>query len=149
MNKKLYDAVFGCGESKIDPFASTDADFDQIITDMRLGGYEITALGVVEFILLQECDVLNQMKGAIVDETKDLANKDEYCRENYGITFKDLYALEPKTDIEWDIKSGSVILFLSVEAQYKENAYMKIFSVPLQDFCKKTGFAYVKLGEVM
>jgi|GEM_PF-2542986 len=149
MNKDLYEAVFCVGDGKIDPFASTTANFDQIIKDMRLGGYEITALNVAEFILLEQCDHLNMIKAAIVDEAKDLPNRDDYCRENYGISFKDLYALEPKTDIEWDIKSGSVILFLSAEAQYKEEAYMKIFAQSLQDFCMRTGFTYVKLGETM
>ena len=101
MNKELYDAVFGYGDSKIDPFATTEADFDAIVKD------------------------------------------------NYGISFKELFALEPKTDIEWDIKSGSVIIFLSGEAQFKEDAYMKVFGNALQEFCKKTGFTYVKLGETM
>ena len=149
MNKELYDAVFGYGDSKIDPFATTEADFDAIIKDMRLGGYEITALNVVEFILLNECDTLNSIKSAIIDECKDLQNREDYCRQNYGISFKELFALEPKTDIEWDIKSGSVIIFLSGEIQFKEDAYMKVFGTALQDFCKKTGFTYVKLGETM
>ena len=116
---------------------------------MRLGGYEITALNVVEFILLTECDELSNIKAAIIDEAKDLPNREDYCKENYGISFKELFALEPKTDIEWDIKSGSVIIFLSGEAQFKEDAYMKVFGNALQEFCKKTGFTYVKLGETM
>jgi hypothetical protein len=149
MNKDLYDAVFGWGDMKIDPFAETEADFDSLISDMRLGGYEITALNVAEFIILKECDELNMIKQSIIEEAKDLNGRNEYCLENYGISFKDLYALEPKTDIEWDIKSGHVLIFLSGEAQYKEDAYMKIFGVPLQNFCRKTGFNYVKLGETM
>ena len=93
MNKELYDAVFGYGDSKIDPFATTEADFDAIVKDMRLGGYEITALNVVEFILLTECDELSNIKAAIIDEAKDLPNREDYCKENYGISFKELFAL--------------------------------------------------------
>ena len=91
MNKELYDAVFGYGDSKIDPFATTEADFDAIVKDMRLGGYEITALNVVEFILLTECDELSNIKAAIIDEgTRPL--DDQFCR----LLIPQMMTLQPK-----------------------------------------------------
>ena len=46
MNEALYDAVFSYGEGKVDPFALCYVDFDRIISDMRLVGYEINSFNI-------------------------------------------------------------------------------------------------------
>ena len=51
----------------------------------------------------------------------DMDNRDAYCREKYGLSFKDIDALDPTSDFEFDLKSGQVILFLAHDAQYKED----------------------------
>ena len=58
MNEALYDAVFSYGENKIDPFAQCCVDFDRIISDMRLVGYEINSLNIVQQIMLEQLDKL-------------------------------------------------------------------------------------------
>ena len=149
MNQSLYNAVFCVGEQRIDPFAAAKIDFDKVIGDMRLGGYEISSLNVAEFIVLHQLDEMRKYKNAIMDESANTDNKNSYCLEKYGLSYKDIDALEPTTDIEWDIKSGQVILFLGHEVQYKEDAYMKLFGSNLQKFCQDTGFMYTKLGETI
>ncbi len=149
MNQSLYNAVFGVevGGQVIDPFASANIDFIKIIGDMKLGGYEISSLTVAEFIILHQLDDMRKFKNNIMQMAMHQDNKDDFCREKYGISFKDIDALEPTNDIEWDLKSGQVILFLGHDAQYKEDAYMKLFGDTLQLFCQETGFMYTKLGE--
>ncbi|SEL18504.1 MULTISPECIES: hypothetical protein [unclassified Butyrivibrio] len=151
MNQSLYDAVFcvDVGGQKIDPFAAATIDFGKVISDMKLGGYEITSLHVAEFMVLHFLDDLRKIKNQIITETMDLPNKEEVCRENYGMSFKDIHALEPTKDIEFDLKSGQVLLFLSNDAQYMEDAYMKLFGQQLNEFCQNTGFIYTKLGEAL
>ncbi|WP_026495267.1 MULTISPECIES: hypothetical protein [unclassified Butyrivibrio] len=149
MNQSLYNAVFCVGEQKIDPFAAAKIDFERVIGDMRLGGYEITSLNVAEFIVLHWLDDMRKKKNDIIDATSGVDNRDAYCLEKFGISFKDIDALEPTTDIEWDLKSGQVLLFLGSEVQYKEDAYMKMFGEDLQKFCQDTGFIYTKLGEAI
>ena len=143
MNEALYDAVFGYGEKKVDPFANASVDFDRIISDMRLVGYEITSLNIVHQIMLEQLDLLLKTKANIVEATMDMDNKDEYCKEKFGLSFKDIDALDPQHDIEWDIKSGRVIYFLSPEAVYKEEAYFILFKKAFDVFSEKTGFSYV------
>lgn len=143
MNEALYDAVFGCGERKVDPFANTKVDFDRIISDMRLVGYEITSLNIVHQIMLEHLDQLNKFKSNIIESTMDMDNRDEYCKEKFGLTFKDIDALDPQHDIEWDIKSGHVIFFLSPDALYKEEAYFILFKNAFETFTEKTGFGYM------
>ena len=149
MNQSLYNAVFCVGEQRIDPFAAAKIDFEKVIGDMRLGGYEISSLNVAEFIVLHQLDDMRKYKNAIMDESANTDNKNSYCLEKYGLSYKDIDALEPTTDIEWDLKSGQVILFLGHEVQYKEDAYMKLFGSNLQKFCQDTGFMYTKLGETI
>ena len=149
MNQSLYNAVFCVGEQRIDPFAAAKIDFEKVIGDMRLGGYEISSLNVAEFIVLHQLDEMRKYKNAIMDESANTDNKNSYCLEKYGLSYKDIDALEPTTDIEWDLKSGQVILFLGHEVQYKEDAYMKLFGSNLQKFCQDTGFMYTKLGETI
>ena len=84
-----------------------------------------------------------------MEESSNADNRDSFCLEKYGVSFKDIDALEPTTDIEWDLKSGQVLLFLGHEVQYKEDAYMKLFGDTLQKFCQDTGFIYTKLGEAL
>lgn len=145
MNEGLYNAVFCYGENQIDPFEYTAVDFDRIITDMRLVGYEINSLNIVHQIMLDQLDNLLKTKAKIIELAMDLDNKDEFCKSKYGLTFKDISALDPQHDIEWDIKSGQVIFFLSLEAMHKEDAYMTLFKKSFDAFCSKTGFKYVKL----
>ena len=147
MNQSLYDAVFGCGEHKVDPFIAAKIDFAPIISDMRLCGYEITSLNVAEYIVLQQLDAMGRFKHQIIDFAAGMDNRDAFCMEKYGLSFKDIDALEPKNDLEWDLKSGQVLVFLSHEAQYKEEAYATLFSSSLQKFCEETGFAYTRFGE--
>ncbi len=149
MNQSLYNAVFCVGEQKIDPFAAAKVDFDKIIGDMRLGGYEITSLNVAEFIVIHQLDDMRRYKNSILDEASGTDNRDSYCLQKYGLSYKDIAALDPTTDIEWDLKSGQVILFLGHDVQYMDDAYMKVFGEILQKFCSDTGFAYTKLGETM
>ncbi len=149
MNQSLYNAVFCVGEQKIDPFAAAKVDFDKIIGDMRLGGYEITSLNVAEFIVLHQLDDMRKYKNSILDEAENAENRDSYCLEKYGLSFKDIYALDPTTDIEWDLKSGQVLLFLGHDVQYMEDAYMKVFGEVLRKFCSDTGFMFTKLGETV
>lgn len=145
MNEGLYNAVFCYGENQIDPFEYTAVDFDRIISDMRLVGYEINSLNIVHQIMLDQLDNLLKTKAKIIELTMDMDNRDEFCKSKYGLTFKDISALDPQHDIEWDIKSGQVIFFLAHEAMHKEDAYMTIFKKSFDAFCAKTGFKYVKL----
>ena len=149
MNQSLYNAVFCVGEQKIDPFAAATIDFTKIIEDMRLGGYEITSLNVAEFIVIHQLDELKRYKNSILDEAADTDNRDAYCLDKYGMSYKDISALDPVSDIEWDLKSGQVLLFLGHDIQYMEDAYMKIFGDKLQKFCQETGFMYTRLGETL
>ena len=142
MNRKLYDAVFGCGEQKIDPFENTNVDFDRMIDDMRTVGYEITSLNIAEYVVIQELDEINREKHRIVESVQDRDDREDYCRENYGSSFKDIMALDPKTDFEWDLKSGKVILYLSPTVDYKSGVYNAVFRYALEDFSSKTGFEY-------
>ena len=143
MNEALYDAVFGVGEKKVDPFAKAQVDFDRIISDMRLVGYEITSLNIVHQIMLEELDHLQKTKFNIIESTMDMDNRDDYCKEKFGLTFKDIDALDPQHDIEWDIKSGKVIFFLSHDAVYKEEAYFILFKKAFDLFAERTGFEYM------
>ena len=145
MNEGLYNAVFCYGENKVDPFEQTAVDFDRIIGDMKLVGYEINSLNIVHQIMLEQLDNLLKTKNKIVEETMDLDNKDDVCREKYGLSFKDIIALNPQHDIEWDIKSGKVIYFLSHEAMHKEAAYFTLFKKSMDAFTAKTGFQYMSL----
>lgn len=145
MNEGLYNAVFGYGENKVDPFANTNVDFDRIISDMRLVGYELTAFNIAHQIGLEFVDELIKTKGKIIEETMDLDNKDEYCREKYGLSFKDIDALDPRHDVELDIKSGRVIFYLTHEAMHKEAQYFTLFKKHFDDFSAKTGFSYMSL----
>lgn len=147
MNQSLYDAVFGCGEHKVDPFMAAKIDFAPIISDMRLCGYEITSLNVAEYIVLQQFDAMAKFKHQIISFAAEMDNRDSFCKEKYGVSFKDIDALDPKTDMEWDLKSGQVILFLSHESQYKEDAYMALFGDALHKFSEDTGFMYTRFGE--
>ena len=151
MNQSLYDAVFcvDVGGQKIDPFAAATVDFGKVIADMKLGGYAITSLNVAEFMVLHQLDDMRKFKNQIISETMEMDNREDYCREKYGLSFKDIHALEPTSDFEFDIKSGQVILFLSHDAQYMEDAYMKLFGQELNKFCQETGFMYTKLGETI
>ncbi len=143
MNEGLYNAVFGYGENKVDPFEMTNADFDRIIEDMRLVGYEITAFNVAHQIMLEQLDALLKTKGKIIEAAMDLDNKDAFCREKYGVSFKDIDALDPANDIEWDIKSGKVIFYLTPDAKHKEEVYFTLFKKTLDGFMARTGFNYV------
>ena len=145
MNEGLYNAVFCYGENQIDPFEQCCVDFDRIISDMRLVGYEISSLKVVHQIMLEQLDVLLKAKAKIIEATMDLDNRDAYCKEKYGLTFKDIDALDPQYDIEWDIKSGKVIQFLGHDANHKHDAYMTLFKKSLDAFTAKTGFTYTRL----
>ncbi|MBO5623747.1 MAG: hypothetical protein J5959_19195 [Butyrivibrio sp.] len=145
MNEALYNAVFCYGESKIDPFAKCDVDFDRIISDMKLVGYEISSFEIVHQIMLEQLDSLIKSKGKVVEEAMDLDNRDAYCRDKYGLSFKDIDALDPTNDIEWDIKSGQVIFYLKPEAKHKESAYFTFFKKNLDQFVSKTGFNYTSL----
>ncbi len=143
MNEALYDAVFSYGESKVDPFAQCYVDFDRIISDMRLVGYEISSFNIVQQIMLEQLDTLLKFKGQIIEEAMDLENRDQFCKEKYGLTFKDIDALDPTHDIEWDIKSGRVIFYLTHEAKHKEEAYFILFKKSFDQFTNKTGFNYL------
>jgi hypothetical protein len=143
MNEGLYDAVFSYGENKVDPFAQTNVDFTRIISDMRLVGYEINAFNVTQQIMLEQLDSMLKTKGRIIEVAMDLENKDEFCREKYGLSFKDIDALDPTHDIEWDIKSGKVIFYLTHEAKHKEEAYFTLFKKSFDVFTEKTGFSYL------
>ena len=143
MNEGLYNAVFGYGENKIDPFEQTAVDFDRIIADMRLVGYEINSLNIVHQIMLEQLDSLLKTKSKIIELAMDLDNKDDFCREKYGLSFKDISALDPQHDIEWDIKSGKVIFFLSGDAIHKEEQYFILFKKSFDAFTAKTGFQYM------
>lgn len=146
MNEGLYNAVFCYGENQIDPFEQTAVDFDSIISDMRLVGYEITSFNVVNQIMLEQMDTFLKTKGKIVEQTMDMENRDAYCREKYGVTFKDIDALDPRHDFEWDIKSGKAIYFLSHEALHKEKVYLTLFKKSFDAFTAKTGFTYTSLA---
>ena len=143
MNEGLYNAVFGYGENKIDPFELTAVDFDRIISDMRLVGYEINSLNIVQQIMLEQMDNLIKTKSKIVELAMDMDNRDEFCRQKYGLSFKDIYALDPQHDIEYDIKSGKVIYFLSHDALHKEDAYFTLFKKSFDAFTARTGFQYM------
>ena len=62
MNEALYDAVFCYGEKKVDPFAKCYVDFDRIISDMTLVGYELNSFNIVHQIMLEHLDQLNKFK---------------------------------------------------------------------------------------
>ena len=143
MNEGLYNAVFGYGENKVDPFEHCAVDFDRIIGDMKLVGYEITSLNIVHQIMLEQLDNLLKTKGKIIELVMDMDNQDQFCMEKYGLSFKDINALDPQHDIEWDIKSGKVIFFLSHEAVHKEAAYFTLFKKSFDAFTSKTGFQYM------
>lgn len=145
MNEALYNATFCYGEKKVDPFENTTADFDRIVSDMRLVGYEINSFNVAHQIMLEQLDELLKYKGRVIEETMDMANRDDYCRDNYGLSFKDIDALDPANDIEWDIKSGQVIFYLTHDAKYKEEAYFIFFKQSFDAFTKKTGFNYISI----
>ena len=145
MNQKLYDAVFGCGEQKVDPFENADVDFDPIISDMRLCGYEITSLNVAEYLVLQQLDAMSRYKHQIVEFAQDMDNRDDFCREKYGVSFKDIDALDPKNDIEWDLKSGKVIIYIRSDHSALRDAYDKLFGASLDKFYKETGFEFKQL----
>ena len=151
MNQSLYDAVFcvDVGGQKIDPFANATIDFGKVVGDMKLGGYEISSLNVAEFMVLHQLDEMKKFKNQIIHEAHEIENRDDVCREKYGLSFKDIDALDPTTDMEFDLKSGQVLLFLAHDAQYKEDAYMKLYGQTLQQFCQDTGFIYTKLGEAI
>ena len=143
MNEALYEAVFSYGEKKVDPFANTSADFDRIISDMRLVGYEINAFNVAHQIILEQLDALIKQKNQVIEQTMDMDNRDQFCREKYGLSFKDIDALDPTNDIEWDIKSGQVIFYLTHDAKHKEEAYFIFFKKSFDQFTTRTGFNYV------
>ena len=143
MNEALYDAVFSYGEQKVDPFAQCYVDFDRIISDMRLVGYEISSFNIVQQIMLEQLDTLLKFKGQIIEIAMDLDNRDQFCREKYGLSFKDIDALDPTHDIEWDIKSGRVIFYLTHEAKHKEEAYFTLFKKSFDQFTNRTGFNYL------
>lgn len=145
MNEGLYNAVFGYGENKVDPFEYCAVDFDRIIGDMKLVGYEITSLNIVHQIMLEQLDVLLKTKHKIIEQVMDMDNQDEFCLKTYGLSFKDINALDPQHDIEWDIKSGKVIFFLAHEAMHKEAAYFTLFKKSFDAFTAKTGFQYTSL----
>ena len=143
MNEALYNAVFCYGEKKVDPFAKTTADFDSIISDMRLVGYEINAFNIVNQIMLHQLDELLRIKGKIIESALEIDNRDAFCREKYGLSFKDIDALDPSHDLEWDIKSGQVIFYLTHEAKHKEEAYFILFKESFDQFVGNTGFNYL------
>ena len=143
MNEGLYEAVFCYGEKKVDPFAQTCVDFDRIIGDMRLVGYELTSFNIAHQIFLEQVDSMIKAKGKIIEETMDLDNKDELCREKYGLSFKDIDALDPRNDLECDIKSGKVIYYLTHDAKHKEEQYFILFKKSFDLFTQKTGFEYM------
>ena len=145
MNEGLYNAVFCYGENKVDPFELTCVDFDRIISDMRLVGYEITSFNVVQQIMLEQIDVLIKAKAKIMEATMDMDNRDAFCRGKYGISFKDIDALDPQHDLEWDIKSGKVIFYLNHDAMHKQAAYDILFKKSIDAFVSKTGFSYTRL----
>ena len=145
MNEALYNAVFSYGENKIDPFAKCDVDFDRIISDMKLVGYELSSFNIVHQIMLEQLDDLIKTKGKVIEEAMDLDNRDAYCRDKYGLSFKDIDALDPTNDIEFDIKSGQVLFYLKPEAKHKEGEYLKFFKPNLDQFIRKTGFNYTSL----
>ena len=145
MNEALYDAVFCYGENKVDPFAKCYVDFDRIISDMKLVGYELNSFNIVHQIMLEQLDDLIRTKGKAIEESMDLDNRDDYCREKFGLSFKDIDALDPTNDIEWDIKSGQVIFYLKPEAKHKEEAYFIFFKKNLDQFMNRTGFNYMSL----
>ena len=145
MNEALYDAVFCYGENKVDPFAKCYVDFDRIISDMKLVGYELNSFNIVHQIMLEQLDDLIKTKGKAIEESMDLDNRDAYCREKFGLSFNDIDALDPTNDIEWDIKSGQVIFYLKPEAKHKEEAYFIFFKKNLDQFINRTGFNYMSL----
>ena len=145
MNEALYDAVFCYGENKVDPFAKCYVDFDRIISDMKLVGYELNSFNIVHQIMLEQLDDLIRTKGKAIEESMDLDNRDGYCREKFGLSFKDIDALDPTNDIEWDIKSGQVIFYLKPETKHKEEAYFIFFKKNLDQFMNRTGFNYLSL----
>lgn len=144
MNEGLYEAVFCYGEQKVDPFARAAVDFDRIISDMRLVGYEINSFNVVQQIMLEQMDALNKTKNKIIEVAMDLENRDQFCRDKYGASFKDIDALDPINDMEWDIKSGKVIFYLNPDAMHKEGVYSALFKKSIEAFMTKTGFEYIR-----
>ena len=145
MNEALYNAVFCVGENKVDPFAACCVDFDRIIGDMKLVGYELTSFNIAHQIFLEKIDELIKAKNKIIEETMDLPNKYEVCKEKYGLSFKDIDALDPRNDFECDIKSGQVIFYLTYDATHKQEEYYIIFKDALNQFTEDTGFKFVSL----
>ncbi len=145
MNEALYNAVFCYGEDKVDPFAACCVDFDRIIGDMKLVGYELTPFNIAHHIFLEKVDELIKAKNKIIAEAMDLPNKDDYCREKYGISFKDIDALDPRNDLEFDIKSGQVIFYLTNDAIHMQQEYNLVFKKELDQFVEETGFKFVSL----
>ncbi len=143
MNEALYDAVFSYGEGRVDPFAQTYVDFDRIISDMKLVGYEINSFNIAHQIMLEQLDNLLKVKHNIIEQAMDLPNRDQFCRDKYGLSFKDIDALDPSNDIEWDIKSGQVIFYLVHDAKHKEEAYFIFFKKYFDQFVNRTGFKYI------
>ncbi|MCR5403423.1 MAG: hypothetical protein K6E91_06305 [Butyrivibrio sp.] len=143
MNEALYEAVFCYTDKKVDPFARSYVDFDRIIADMKLVGYEINSFNIAHQIVLEELDYLIKKKGQIMELAMDMDNRDEFCRQKYGLSFKDIDALDPAHDFEFDIKSGQVIFYLVHEAQHKEQEYLILFQKELEQFINRTGFSFV------
>lgn len=146
MNEALYKAVFCYGEQKVDPFENCKVDFERIISDMKLVGYELNTFNIVQQIMLEQLDVLLKYKNQIIELAMDLENKDDFCREKYGVSFKDIVALDPQHDMEWDIKSGRVIFYLNHEGMHKEEQYAILFKKALEQFVEKTGFEYTSMA---
>jgi hypothetical protein len=145
MNEGLYNAVFCFGENQVDPFLNTCVDFDRIISDMKLVGYELSSFNIAHQIVLEFVDDLIRTRGKIIEETMDMDNRDDFCRQKYGLSFKDIDALDPRHDIECDIKSGRVIFYLTPEAMHKEAEYFTLFKKYFDAFTAKTGFNYMSL----
>ena len=112
---------------------------------MKLVGYELSSFNIVHQIMLEQLDELIRTKGKVIEEAMDLDNRDAYCRDKYGLSFKDIDALDPTNDIEWDIKSGQVIFYLKPEAKHKEGEYFTFFKKNFDQFISKTGFNYTTL----
>ena len=85
MNEALYNAVFCYGENKIDPFAKCDVDFDRIISDMKLVGYELSSFNIVHQIMLEQLDELIRTKGKVIEEYK-LVNYDILGGKQYWLS---------------------------------------------------------------
>ena len=134
MNEGLYNAVFCYGENQIDPFEQTAVDFDRIISDMRLVAYEITSFNVVNQIMLEQMDILLKTKGKIVEQTMDMENRDAYCREKYGVSFKDIWTV------------SIIVVSINTGAYMAESVRGGIMSIDKGQFeaGRSLGFGYVR-----